>query len=108
MKFTVNSLEVTAKEQGVRQDCPADVLASAPAGSDSNCIVVAAGAALGTSNCIHPGMLEQPARLSPRAAMAMNRFMIDTVHSVGSTAAFLPFLRVCALIAVNYGLKWPF
>ncbi len=43
-KLTVNSLAVTASEQGVRQVWPSEVLASAPAGSDSNCMVVAAGA----------------------------------------------------------------
>ena len=59
---TVNSLELTASEQGVRHDWPIEVLASAPAGSDSNCMVVAAGAAFGRSNCIQLGMLEQAAK----------------------------------------------
>jgi hypothetical protein len=89
VKVTVNSLTVTATEQGVRQVCPAEVLASAPAGSDSNCMVVAAGAGFGASNCIQLGRLEQEARLKPQAAMATTRFMFSTVRSCGFAAAFV-------------------
>ena len=86
----VNSLAVTVCVQGVRQTWPSDVLASAPAGSDSNCMVVAAGAdfrKVGVSNCIQLGMLEHPARLNAQAAIAATRFMATTVHSCSPTAA---------------------
>jgi hypothetical protein len=66
----VNSEAATASEQGVRQLSPSEVRASAPAGSDSNCMVVAAGAPLDPPNCIQPGMVEQAAKLKPQAAMA--------------------------------------
>lgn len=82
---TVNSLELIASEQGVRHDCPIEVLASAPAGSDSNCMVVAAGADLDRSNCIQLGMLEQAARLMAQAAIAITRLMMTTVRSCGRT-----------------------
>ena len=55
VNVTVNSLAVTATEQGVRHDWPTEVRASAPAGSDSNCMVVAAGADRGRSSCIQLG-----------------------------------------------------
>lgn len=97
VNVTVNSLTVTATEQGVRQVCPAEVLASAPAGSDSNCMVVAAGAGFGASNCIQLGMLEQEARLRPHAAMATTRFMFSTVHSCGFAAAFVALRAAGAL-----------
>jgi hypothetical protein len=87
---TVNSLELTASEQGVRHDWPIEVLASAPAGSDSNCMVVAAGAAFGRSNCIQLGMLEQAARLMAQAAIAITRLMITTVRSCGRTSRAPP------------------
>jgi hypothetical protein len=58
----------------VRQVWPFEVRASAPAGSDSNCMVVAAGAPL--SKFIQLGMLEQAARLKPHAAMTTIRFMV--------------------------------
>jgi hypothetical protein len=44
-------------------------------------MVVADGAALGSSNCIQLGMLEHAARLIPQAAIATIRFMINTVRS---------------------------
>src|SRR5436190_2246424 len=63
--------------------------ASAPAGSDSNCMLVVEGADFDrTSNCIQLGMLEHAARLKPQAAIAMTRFMTDTVHSLGPTAVY--------------------
>ena len=86
----MNSLAVPASVQGVRQACPSDVLASAPAGSDSNCMVVAAGADFmkpGVSNCIQLGRLEHPARLKAQAAIVTTRFMITTVRSCSHTAA---------------------
>ena len=81
LKLTLNSLDETATEHGVLHVCPCDVRASAPAGSDSNCIVVAAGAGFGTSNCMKSGMAEQAARLIPQAAMTKMRFMAMTVRS---------------------------
>jgi hypothetical protein len=89
----VNSLGVIVNEQGVWQLCPSDVLASAPAGSDSNCIAVATGADFmnsGVSSCIQLGMLEHAARLKPQAAIATTRFMVDTVYSLGPRAALQP------------------
>ena len=85
----MNSLALTDIEQGVRQVWPSEVRASAPDGSDSNCMVVAAGAAFCASNCIQLGMLEHAARLNPQAAIATTRFMVDTVRSSGSTTASL-------------------
>jgi hypothetical protein len=76
VKLTVNSVPATASEQGVRQVCPSEVRASAPAGSDSNCIVVAAGATVDGPNCIQLGAVEQAARLNPQAAIAKRRFMV--------------------------------
>jgi hypothetical protein len=70
-----------ASEQGVRQVCPVEVRASAPAGSDSNCIVVAVGAGLDFSKPIQPGMLEHAETVNPHAATTTHRFMIDTIHS---------------------------
>ena len=89
----MNSLAVTASEHGVRQVCPVEVFASAPAGSDSNCIVVAAGAddmKLGVLNCIQFGRLEHPARLNGQAAIATTRFMMNTVHSCGPNGRVTP------------------
>jgi hypothetical protein len=84
---TENSVALIASEHGVRQVCPSDILASAPAGSDSNCIVVAAGTGFGESNCSQPGKLEQAERLNPHAAATTIRFMVDTVHLCGMRAA---------------------
>jgi len=88
----VNSLADTASEQGVRHVWPVEVRASAPAGSDSNCMVVADGAPLGKSNCIQLGRLEQALRPNPHArphaAMTTNRFMFEP-HSGGREAALL-------------------
>ena len=80
-----------ASEQGVRQDCPVDVLASAPAGSDSNCMVVADGAVAGSWNCIQLGMVEHAPRVSPQAIMAIVGFTIYTVHKGNCVAASLAF-----------------
>ena len=87
-----------ASEQGVRQDCPSDVRASAPAGSDSNCMLTVVGVGfmkLGVSSDIQPGIPEHAARLKPQAAIAMTRFMIDTVPSIGSTATLQPAGAQC-------------
>jgi hypothetical protein len=77
-----------ASEQGVWHDWPFDVRASAPAGSDSNCMVLADGAPLGMSNCIQLGMLEQALRPRPHATMTTNCFMVEP-HSGGREAALL-------------------
>jgi hypothetical protein len=90
-------LAVTVWVQGVRQACPSEVRASAPAGSDSNCMVVAAGAdfmKLGVSNCIQLGMLEQAARLIPQAAIATTRFITDTIHSLRPQRAALQITQL--------------
>ena len=51
-------------------------------------VVAAGGRPLnGVSNCIQLGRLEQAARLNPQAAIARTRFMINTAHSFGPTAA---------------------
>ena len=70
----------TASAQGVRQVWPVEVRASAPAGSDSNCIVVVGGPKPGTEKLGMLGMPEHPARLKPQAAMATVRFMVASVH----------------------------
>ena len=82
VKVAVNSFAATASEHGVRQVWPVEVLASAPAGSDSNCTVVAAGAEAGRLKLGMLGMLEQAprARDSAPSAMATGRFMIVSVH----------------------------
>ena len=86
VKVAVNSFAATISEHGVRQVWPVDVLASAPAGSDSNCTVVAAGAEAGRLKLGMLGMLEQAprkrgsARDNPPSAMATARFMIVSVH----------------------------
>ncbi len=79
----MNSLLVTASAQGVRQVCPVEVRASAPAGSDSNWIVVVAGPKPGNEKLGMLGMPEHPARLKPQAAMATVRFMIASVYCCG-------------------------
>jgi hypothetical protein len=77
---------VTASEHGVRQVCPVEVRASAPAGSDSNWIVVVGGPKPGTEKL---GMLrpEHPARLKPQAAMATVRFIVASVYLLRPGAA---------------------
>jgi hypothetical protein len=77
----VNSVPLTASEQGVRQVWLVEVRASAPAGSDSNWIVVVCGPKPGTEKLGMLGMLspEHPARLKPQAAMAAVRLMIVSV-----------------------------
>ena len=81
-----------ATEQGVRQVCPNDVRASAPDGSDSNCIftVVGVGLKKPVSSCIQPGMPEHAARLNPQAAIAIARFMIDQSPSLGPAVTLQP------------------
>ena len=97
----MNSLEPTASEQGVRQDWPSDVLASAPAGSDSNCMLVLVGADFrkpGVSNCIQLGRLEHAVRLNPHATTATTRFMTDTVHSSGPMGRVTQHSGNCGLV----------
>jgi hypothetical protein len=81
----VNSLALIACAHGVRQVCPLDVRASAPAGSDSNWTVVVPGPNPGNEKLGMLGMLrpEHPARLNPQAAMATVRFMIGSVYCCG-------------------------
>ena len=90
MKVAVNSLDATASEQGVRQVWPVEVLASAPAGSDSNWTVVAEGAGDGRLKLgrLMLGMPEQPPRAtdSPHNAKATTRFMILSVHTAATAA----------------------
>jgi hypothetical protein len=81
-KLTVNSLGVIAIAQGVRQVCPREVRASAPAGSDSNCMFTVVGVGFrkpDVSSDIQLGIPEHAARLKPQTATAITRFMIDTV-----------------------------
>jgi hypothetical protein len=80
-------LAAIACAQGVRQVCPVETFASAPAGSDSNCTVVAAGEPNEKLGML--GMPAQPARLNPHAAMATVRFMIGSVYFCGPR----PWLR---------------
>lgn len=89
VKVAVNSFEATASEHGVRQVWPVEVLASAPAGSDSNCTVVAAGAALGRLKPDMLGMLEQAPRESdkPHSAAVTTRFMIVSVYPAATGRA---------------------
>jgi hypothetical protein len=80
-KLTENSLGGIAIEHGVRQACPSEVRASAPAGSDSNCIFTVVGVGFknpGESSAIQLGIPEHAARLNPQAVIAITRFMIDT------------------------------
>jgi hypothetical protein len=120
VKVAVNSFAATVSVHGVRQVWPVEVLASAPAGSDSNCTVVAAGAALGRLKLGMLGMLEQApsARLRARdgapSAMATARFMIVSVHPAATGRAHRnpnpdaqsPMITgQCALITVNESLS---
>lgn len=77
VKVTVNSVLATPREQGVRQVWLVEVRASAPAGSDSNWIVVVAGPNPGIEKLGMLGMLtpEHPATVRPQAAMATIRFI---------------------------------
>jgi hypothetical protein len=77
-------LAAIAWAHGVRQVCPVDVFASAPAGSDSNWIVVVDGPNPGNEKLGMPGMPEHPARLRLQAAMATVRFMIASVYCCGA------------------------
>jgi len=116
VKVAVNSFAATASEHGVRQVWPVEVLASAPAGSDSNCTVVAAGAALGRLKLGMLGIPEQAprARDSAPSAMATTRFMIVSVHPAATGRARRnpnpdaqsPMITgQCALITVNEALS---
>jgi len=116
VKVAVNSFAATASEHGVRQVWPVEVLASAPAGSDSNCTVVAAGAALGRLKLGMLGIPEQAprARDSAPSAMATGRFMIVSVHPAATGRARRnpnpdaqsPMITgQCALITVNEALS---
>jgi hypothetical protein len=60
------------------------VRASAPAGSDSNWIVVVAGPKPGSEKLGMLGMPEHPAKLRPQTAMATVRFIIVSVHWCGA------------------------
>lgn len=62
-------------EQGVLQPGPIEVTASAPCGAESSCTCIGGGADLNESNENE----EQPARLSPAAAITMVRRMIHTL-----------------------------
>jgi hypothetical protein len=62
----------TAREQGVLQPGPREVVASAPEGTDSSWICTVGGAGLSESKENE----EQPARLAPATAIAMTRRMI--------------------------------
>jgi len=63
----------TAIEQGVLQPGPAEVVASAPDGTDSSCICTGGGADFHESRENE----EHPARLAPATAIAMTRRMIN-------------------------------
>ena len=52
----------------------------------------------GVSNCIQFGRLEHAVRLNPHATTATTRFMTDTVHSSGLTAALRNNLGICGLV----------
>jgi hypothetical protein len=74
VNVTVNSFAAIDCAQGVRHVWPVEVVASAPAGSDSNCTVVAGGEPNEKLGML--GIPVHPARLNPHAAMATVRFMV--------------------------------
>ena len=84
VNVVVNSLAAIDNAQGVRQVWPVDVLTSAPAGSEANSTVVAAGVGvrLGMSK-LGSEKLEQAPRAMQEAAMARTRRMIVSVNSCG-------------------------
>ncbi|BBC00971.1 hypothetical protein BE61_64320 [Bradyrhizobium elkanii USDA 61] len=67
--------------QGVLQPGPSEVTASAPGGFESSCTGIGGGADLNESN----EKEEQPARLSPAAAITMIRRMIHTLLRQSAT-----------------------
>lgn len=67
--------------QGVLQPGPIEVTASAPCGAESSCTCIGGGADLNESNENE----EQPARLSPAAAITMIRRMIHTLLRQSAT-----------------------
>ncbi|GAB7000042.1 hypothetical protein JCM18382A_48100 [Bradyrhizobium sp. 17-4] len=83
LKVTVKLLSGVGidTEQGVLQPGPIDVTASAPCGFESSCTCIGGGADLNESN----EKEEQPARLSPAAAITMIRRMIHTLLRQSAT-----------------------
>jgi len=81
-KVTVKpaSGEATAIEQGVLQPGPAEVVASAPDGTDSSWTCTGGGADLKESRENE----EHPARLAPATAIAMTRRIIN--HSTAANS----------------------
>jgi hypothetical protein len=77
-KVTVKpaSGEATATEQGVLQPGPAEVVASAPGGTESSSTCTGGGADLKESRENE----EHPARLAPATAIAMTRRMIQSLY----------------------------
>jgi hypothetical protein len=80
----VNSLAATDSAQGVLHVCPVDVLTSAPAGSDTNSTVEAAGVGVmfGISK-LGNEKFEQAPRAMLEAAMTRTRRMMVSVNSCG-------------------------
>jgi hypothetical protein len=85
VNVAVKSVAATESAHGVRQLCPVDVLTSAPAGSDSNSTVEAAGVAAGRLGISKLGndMFEQAPRAMLENAMTRTRRMMVSVNSCG-------------------------
>src|SRR6476619_1661568 len=81
-----------AKEQGVWQLWPVEVLASAPAGCDSNWMLTGAGSNFGHQSGFAPPDA-QPARARPEAMITMTWRM--SVRSIQRREAVFPGFQTC-------------
>lgn len=84
VNVAVNSVAATDSAQGVLQVCPVEVLMSAPAGSDANSTVDAAGVGVmfGISK-LGSDIFEQAPRAMQEAAVTKTRRMMISVNSCG-------------------------